>query len=115
MEIGKKLISNPTCRRALISDENLIAICIEKDNVLHNQSIFIGSTWNEIAKQLVQDFHYNFNTPRTIQPMLYRFNDGKNFFSTLLDEYILDNDSLIYDIEHSNICNFINYNISEYT
>lgn len=57
---AERLISQPTFHRALIFDENLIAIHMKKTQILLNQPVYIGFCVLDYAKKEVFDFHYNF-------------------------------------------------------
>lgn len=80
---AKSLISHPTFHNRTIFDEHLMAIELNKTEIVFNKPLYIGMAILEISKTCVYDFHYNF--------ML------KNFSSKCKLLYT-DTDSLIYEI-----------------
>ncbi|KAJ8935994.1 hypothetical protein NQ318_001666 [Aromia moschata] len=73
----------------VIFDENLIAIELNKSNIIFNKPIYVGMSILDISKTCVYDFHYNF--------ML------KNFSLDRCKLLYTDTDSLIYELKSDNV------------
>lgn len=61
---ARKLIAQPNFKRFTIFDENLVAIHMEKTNILMNKPIIIGMSVLDLSKVVMYDFHYNYMKPK---------------------------------------------------
>ncbi|XP_043470555.1 DNA polymerase-like [Leptopilina heterotoma] len=85
---AEALISKPNFHKRAIFNENLVAVELNKTEVLMNKPIYIGLSVLDISKTLMYDFHYKY----------MRNKYGKN--CKLL---YTDTDSLIYKIKCTDI------------
>lgn len=81
---AKNYISSPQFHSRAIFDNNLIAIELNKAEIIFNKPIYIGMAILDISKTCVYDFHYNF--------MMRKFNE------TQCKMLYTDTDSLIYQL-----------------
>ena len=79
-----KLSSCPNFDRAVIFDENLIAVHMKKTEVYFNKPVYVGQAILDLSKTLMFDFHYNYIQKK------YGHNHAKLLFT--------DTDSLMYEI-----------------
>ena len=86
------LISKVNFKRLEIFDENFVAIELNKLIVEYDRPIYVGFAILEIAKVLLNDFHYNFIWPRYGQNarLIYHDTDSLLYsFSGGLDPYVM--------------------------
>lgn len=92
-------ISKPNFHSCSIFDENLVAIQLDKLQVLINKPIYVGMCILDISKIVFYEFHYN-------------------FMKTLLKDncklLYIDTDSGIYDIKHKDIYKIMRENINRF-
>lgn len=81
---ARKLISLPNFKKSTIFDENLVAIEMNKTNILMNKPIAIGMSILDLSKVLMYDFHYNH----------MKLKYGENIIIVYTDT-----DSLVYEIK----------------
>ena len=75
---AQKLIAKPTFKRAVIFEEDLVAIHSNQTKVLLNQPIITGFSVLELAKLQVRKFHDEFITPKLNANLCYT---GEIFFN----------------------------------
>jgi hypothetical protein len=78
----KNLIAAPNFKKSTIFSENLVAVEMEKMEILMNKPIIIGMAVLEISKLCMYDFHYNYMKPK--------YNDKCEILYT-------DTDSFVYE------------------
>lgn len=76
---ARMLISRPNFKRHTIFDENLVAIELEKTNIMMNKPIAIGLAILDISKVVMYDFHYNFMKPKYGENVSLAYTDTDSF------------------------------------
>ena len=79
-----KYSSKPNFNRAVIFDENLIALHMNKTQIIFNKPIYIGAAILDVSKTLMYEFHYDYIKPK--------YGDRAKLLFT-------DTDSLCYEIK----------------
>lgn len=92
-------ISNPRFKSFSIFDENLVAVEMQKQEIVYDKPIFIGFCVLEIAKYIMYDFHYGF--------IKQKYGNKATLLYT-------DTDSLIYRIFTDDIYVDIKENIDKF-
>lgn len=95
-----RYISRPNFHSCTISCEDLVAVQLNKENVLYNKPISVGFTVLELSKLLMYDFHYNY--------MLRKY--GANNVNLLYT----DTDSFIYEIKTRDFYNDIKIDLDRF-
>ena len=85
---ARNLISQPNFNNRCIFDENLVAIELNKTELVFNKPMYIGMCILDISKVCLYDFHYNYILPK---------------FGNKCKLMYTDTDSLIYDIKCNDI------------
>ena len=78
-----KLAAKPNYHASTIFSENLVAVNMKRTKLVLNKPIYLGMSILDISKNLMYDFHYNYNKPK--------FSDDSRLLFT-------DTDSLCYEI-----------------
>lgn len=96
---AEALIAKPNFHSRSIFDENLVAIELNKVQVLLNKPLYIGFCVLDLSKTCVYEFHYNYMLPifRSECKLLYT-----------------DTDSLIYEIKCADIYSIIKRDIHRF-
>ena len=93
------LIARPNFHSRKIFDENLVAIKLRKTEILMDKPIYIGFCVLELSKICLYDFHYEF---------MNQVLPGK------CKILYTDTDSLIYQIHHPNVYEFMKQHIEHF-
>jgi hypothetical protein len=78
-----KYSAKPNFNRAVVFDENLIALHMNKTQINYNKPIYLGAAILDISKVLMYEFHYDYIKPK--------YGDRAKLLFT-------DTDSLCYEI-----------------
>lgn len=78
---ASKLIAKPNFKKFTIFNENLVAIQLNKTNILMNKHIVVGMAILDISKVLMFDFYYNF--------LKHEYGDNVELAYTDTDSYLL--------------------------
>ena len=78
-----KLTKQPNFESAVIFDENLIAVHMQKTEVYFNKPVYTGQAVLDLSKTLMFDFHYNYIKPK---------------YGNKAELLFTDTDSLMYEI-----------------
>ena len=87
-----KYSSKPNFNRAVIFDENLIALHMNKTQIIFNKPIYLGAAILDISKTLIYELHYDYIKPK--------YGDRAKLLFT-------DTDSLCYEIKTEDFYNDI--------
>lgn len=79
---ARPLIASPHFKRCTIFNENLVAVELNRTNILMNKPITIGMSILDISKWLMYDFYYNFMKPR--------YGHNVDLVYTDTDSFVLD-------------------------
>ena len=93
-----KLASRPNFKRTIMYNKELVAVEMEKTNIVLDKPIYVGFAILELSKWLMYDFHYN------IMQKKYGFENVELCYQ--------DTDSLIYDIKTEDVYKDMEENIS---
>ena len=92
-------ISKPNFHSCTIFNKNLVAIEMEKLEVVMNKPIYVGMCILDIAKVVLYEFHYDF---------------VKKVFGSNCKLLYTDTDSLLYEIKHPDVYEVIKDNIERF-
>lgn len=95
----KNFIAKPQFKKCVILSEKLVAVEMQKTNIVMNKPIIIGVSILEISKLLMYEFHYGFMKPK--------FQDNVKLMYT-------DTDSFIYNIYCSDFYQVIKNNSEKF-
>lgn len=91
---ARPLIASPHFKRCTIFNEDLVAIELNRTNILMNKPVIIGMSILDISKWLMYDFYYNF--------MKHRYGHNVELVYTDTDSFVLDvkTECIFTDMNH---------------
>lgn len=83
---ARALIANPNFKRCTIFDECLVAIEMNRTNILMNKPVIIGMAILDVSKWLMYDFFYNYLKPRYVDNVELVYTDTDSFVLNIMTE-----------------------------
>jgi hypothetical protein len=86
-----KYSAKPNFNRAVIFDENLVALHMNKTQIVFNKPIYLGAAILDISKIRMYEFHYDYITPKYGNRAKLLFTDTDSLcYSILTDDFYQD-------------------------
>lgn len=89
-------IAKPNFNSRVIFEENLVAIKLDRVQVIMNKPIYVGFCVLDLSKTCLYAFHFDFMRPKTNAKLLYTDTDSLIYELTNLDPYQLMKDNSQY-------------------